>query len=75
MHFRYEIFWLIPYKCTKKHEDSLNAWCHKMISKNYLICLFYPMLAERVDVDEGIDVDEGSSKTDFDAVKTYIKPS
>ena len=31
------------------------------------------MLAERVDVDEGMDADEGSSKTDFDAVKTYIE--
>ena len=31
------------------------------------------MLAEGVDADEGMDVDEGSSKTDFDAVKTYIE--
>ena len=44
-----------------------------MISKIYLIYLFQPMLAEGVDVDEGMDVNEGSSKTDFDAVKTYIK--
>ena len=31
------------------------------------------MLAEVVDVDEGMDIDEGSSKTDVVTVKTYIE--
>ena len=31
------------------------------------------MVVEGVNVDEGMDVNEGSSKTDFDAVKMYIE--